>query len=151
MDVTALADAKFQLAGAVRPGGRLILNADDPEWSRAAQFSGDITWFGLEFDRAVLDIWFTGGSGRVAFVERAMVLARNGILEPVWLWQILYTCIGQRCKVQYLQPHWAPFGLPMHWNYRSMQWRRVWRALPTDTPDENPGRSGYVKVGGPLL
>ena len=84
MDVAALADAKFQLSDAIRPGGRLILNADDPELvARSPQFDGEITWFGLEFEADTLTAWIKGG-GRAAFVKDGqMVLARDGKITPV--------------------------------------------------------------------
>jgi cyanophycin synthetase len=147
MDVTALADAKFQLSDAIRPGGRLILNADDPELvKRAAQFSGDITWFGLEFDRAILDIWIMGG-GRVAFVEDGqMVLARNGIVEPVLAVADFVPALGGAAKFNVYNALGAicladALELPINAMAKGL-------AGFTDTPDENPGRGNYVKVGG---
>jgi cyanophycin synthetase len=147
MDVTALADAKFQLSDAIRPGGRLVLNADDPELvKRAAQFSGDITWFGLEFDRAVLDIWIMGG-GRVAFVEDGqMVLARNGIVEPVLAVADFVPALGGAAKFNVYNALGAicladALELPINAMAKGL-------AGFTDTPDENPGRGNYVKVGG---
>jgi UDP-N-acetylmuramyl tripeptide synthase len=49
LDVPALAEAKLLIARAVRPGGRIVLNADDPELLAAAgRLTHPITWFSLD-------------------------------------------------------------------------------------------------------
>jgi cyanophycin synthetase len=76
MDVPALAEAKLVIARAVRPGGRIVLNADDPELVAAAGRVGvPVTWFSL--DAANPQVLAAGGD--VCFLEDgALVLARGG-------------------------------------------------------------------------
>ena len=62
IDVPTLADAKFLVAGALGPGGRLVLNADDPELvRRGARHDGDIAWFSLAPGAHGLDPWIAAG------------------------------------------------------------------------------------------
>ena len=147
MDVTALADAKFQLADAIRPGGRLILNAEDPELvARATQFDGDITWFGLKFDRAVMDVWIAQ-CGRAAFVDDGqMVLARNGKVTPVLAVAGFVPALGGAAKFNVYNALGAicladALDLPI-------SAMAIGLAGFTDSPDQNPGRGNYMKVGG---
>ncbi len=147
MDVTALADAKFQLSDAVRAGGRLVLNADDPELvSRSPQFAGDITWFGLNFDQASLDVWIASG-GRAAFVaDGQMMLARDGKTMPVLAVDDFTPALGGAAKFNVYNALAAislsdALDLPVAAMAKGL-------AGFTDSPDENPGRGNYIKVGG---
>ena len=103
-DVASLADAKFQLADAVKPGGRLVLNADDAELvARSAAFEGQITWFGLDWSDAARDAWIACG-GRAAFVQDGqMVLARDRTVVPVLAVADFCACHEGGCEVQHLQ------------------------------------------------
>ena len=147
MDVTALADAKFQLSEAVRPGGRLVLNADDPELvSRSAQFAGDITWFGLEFEQAALEVWIANG-GRAAFVvDESMMLAREGEVHEVLAVNDFVPALGGAAKFNVYNALGSigladALGLPIAAMAQGL-------AGFTDSPDENPGRGNYINVGG---
>jgi len=150
MDVAALADAKFQLSEAVRPGGRLVLNADDPELvARSAQFSGDITWFGLDFDQGAMDVWIAGG-GRAVFVRDGnMVMARNGDVETVLAVNDFVPALGGAAKFNIYNALGSigladALGLPIEAMARGL-------GGFTDSPDENPGRGNYVEIGGLTL
>ena len=150
MDVTALADAKFQLSKAVRAGGRLVLNADDPELvARSPQFDGDITWFGLEFDQATLDVWIADG-GRAAFVsDGVMMLARDGKAQPVLAVNDFVPALGGAAQFNVYNALGAigladALGLPVSAMAEGL-------AGFTDSPDENPGRGNYIEVGGLTL
>ena len=150
MDVTALADAKFQLSDAVRPGGRLVLNADDPELvARSPQFSGDITWFGLEFHKPSLDVWVADG-GRAAYVaDGHMMLARDGKVESVLAVDDFVPALGGAAKFNVYNALGAicladALDLPVSAMANGL-------AGFTDSPDENPGRGNYIEVGGLTL
>jgi UDP-N-acetylmuramyl tripeptide synthase len=150
MDVAALADAKFQLSQAVREGGRLVLNADDPELvSRSPQFDGDITWFGLDFDKATLDVWIAN-NGRAAFVsEGTMMLARDGEVLPVLAVADFVPALGGAAKFNIYNALGAigladALDLPISAMTKGL-------AGFTDSPDENPGRGNYIEVGGLTL
>lgn len=150
MDVAALADAKFQLSDAVKPGGRLVLNADDLELvARSATFAGGITWFGLEFDPATLDVWIADG-GRAAFVaDGQMMLARNGVAKPILPVVDFVPALGGAAKFNVYNALGAigladALGLPLDAMVKGL-------AGFTDSPDENPGRGNYIEVGGLTL
>jgi UDP-N-acetylmuramyl tripeptide synthase len=150
MDVTALADAKFQLSQAIRPGGRLVLNADDPELVlRSPQFEGDITWFGLDFDQATLDVWIANG-GRAAFVSGGqMMLARDRKIAPVLPVNDFVPALGGAAKFNVYNALGAicladALGL-------SVPAMASGLAGFTDSPDENPGRGNYIELGGLTL
>ncbi|WP_390913474.1 Mur ligase family protein [Pseudosulfitobacter sp. SM2401] len=150
MDVTALADAKFQLSQAVRPGGRLVLNADDPELVvRSPQFAGEITWFGLDFDQASLEVWIATG-GRAAFVsDGQMMLARDGKALPVLAVNDFVPALRGAAKFNVYNALGAigladALGLPVSAMADGL-------AGFTDSPDENPGRGNYLEVGGLTL
>jgi UDP-N-acetylmuramyl tripeptide synthase len=150
MDVAALADAKFQLSQAVRPGGRLVLNGDDPELvARSPQFTGNITWFGLDFDLAALDVWIANG-GRAAFVrDGQMMLARDGKVETVIAVNDFVPALGGAAKFNVYNALGAigladGLGLPVSAMSEGL-------AGFTDSPDENPGRGNYIELGGVTL
>lgn len=150
MDVAALADAKFQISDAVKPGGRLVLNADDPELvARSVKFAGDITWFGLDFDQATLDVW-TANGGRAAFVaDGQMILARDGKVTPILPVADFVPALDGAAKFNVYNALGAigladALGLPL---------AAITRGLAgfTDSPDENPGRGNYIEIGGLTL
>ncbi|MDB2474472.1 Mur ligase family protein [Amylibacter sp.] len=147
MDVTALADAKFQLSEAVRPGGRLVLNADDPELvARSARYSGSITWFAMNFNQASLDVWIANG-GRAAFVSDGhMMLARDGEIHMVLAVDDFIPALGGAAQFNIYNALGAigladGLGLPIDAMAKGL-------AGFTDSPDENPGRGNYMEVGG---
>jgi cyanophycin synthetase len=147
MDVAALADAKFQLSEGVRPDGRLVLNADDPELvNRSTRFAGDITWFGLNFDQTALDVWIAGG-GRAAFVtDGQMMLARDGEVKPVIDVNDFVPALGGAAEFNVYNALAAicltdALDLPILAMSKGL-------AGFTDSPDENPGRGNYIEIGG---
>jgi len=78
LDLPALTEAKLLIVRAVRPGGRIVLNADDPELLEAAgRIAHPITWFSLDVaNPRVLAHLAAGGDG--CYLEAgALVLARG--------------------------------------------------------------------------
>lgn len=149
-DVSSLADAKFLLAEAVKPGGRLILNNDDPEVvNRAGRFAGDITWYGLDFDEAVLDAWVSAGGHAVFVRDGSMMLARNGEVSTVL--PVVDFPPGLRGAAKFNVSNAlaaiaiaAAFGLPVSAMTKAL-------ASFQSTPEENPGRSNFLEIGGVKL
>jgi cyanophycin synthetase len=83
-DVAGLARAKLLVARAVRPGGRVVLNAEDAALvDAAAGLPAAVTWFAL--DRAAARVREAVASGgRAVFVENGrFVLARGAERIPV--------------------------------------------------------------------
>jgi UDP-N-acetylmuramyl tripeptide synthase len=147
VDVPTLADAKFLVASALRPGGRLVLNADDPELlKRGIAHGGDIAWFSLEADNPGLDTWSAGGGAAAILRDRWLCLARNGEIIPVLAVAAfplgmngaarfnLANALGAICVGDAL-------GLPV----AAM---RDGLAGFTGSPDENPGRGNFIELGG---
>ena len=83
-DLPSLCEAKFLLARAVAPGGRLVLNADDPALvRRSMDFSGEITWFSLTPEASGIPAWLAAG-GRAAVLEDGrLMLARGEARRPI--------------------------------------------------------------------
>ena len=149
-DVPALADAKFQLADAVRPGGRLVLNADDPELvARAARFGGDITWFTLDMPSQTRDVWIAQG-GRIAFVQDGqMMLARDKAAVPVLA--VNDFAPGMKGAAKYnIANALGAIGLADALGL-SVEAMASGLAGFTDSPDENPGRGNFIEIGGITL
>lgn len=149
-DVQALADAKFQIADAVRSSGRLILNADDPELvNRSAGFFGSITWFGLTLDTSALEVWIADGGHAVFVADGQMVLARDGMRIPVLAIADFQPAMGGAAKYNISNALGAigladALGLPVDAMTLGL-------AGFADTPQENPGRGNFIKLGGVTL
>ncbi len=149
-DVPALADAKFQLADAVRPGGRLILNGDDPELvARSARFGGDITWYGLDLDPAALQIWIDGRGHAVFVADGQLMLARDGQQIAVLPVADFKPGMGGAAKFNISNALGAigladALGLPVEAMAEGL-------ASFSNSPDENPGRGNFIELGGATL
>ncbi len=149
-DVPALADAKFQISDAIRPGGRLVLNADDPELvARSARFAGDITWFGLAMDEASRTAWNKAGGRAVFVADGQMVLARDGEQTPVLPVNDFKPAMGGAAKFNVSNALGAigladALGLPVSAMAAGL-------ASFTGSPDENPGRGNLIELGGVTL
>ena len=146
-DVRALGDAKFLIAQAVKPGGRLVLNADDPELvARSTGFAGDITWYGLALDDVVLALWLSKG-GHAAFIEDGMmVLARGSERHPVLPVADFAPGLGGAAKYNVSNALGAialasALDLPVAAMSKAL-------AGFKGTPEENPGRGNFIDLGG---
>jgi len=147
VDVAALADAKFLVASALGPGGRLVLNADDRELvRRGARHDGDIAWFSLAPDEHGLDPWIAAGGPAAVLREGWLTLARDGETIPVLEVGAfplgmngaarfnIANALGAICIADAL-------GLPV-------EAMRDGLAGFTGSPDENPGRGNFIALGG---
>lgn len=149
-DVRALADAKFLLAKAVKPQGRLILNGDDQELvERGVRFDGKITWYGLNFDDGLLERWIESG-GHAAFIA-------NG--------HMMLACDGTRSRIMPVADFAPGMGGAARYNLSNalaaialasaldLPVEAMTRGLSgfKGTPEENPGRGNIIEVGGLTL
>ncbi len=146
-DVRALGDAKFLVAQAVKPGGRLVLNGDDRELvARSAGYSGDITWYGLSWDDAALALWLRNG-GHAAFVEDGvMMLARGDQRQAVLPVADFAPGLGGAAKYNISNALGAialasALDLPVSAMTAALSGFK-------GTPEENPGRGNFIKIGG---
>lgn len=146
-DVPSLADAKFMVAKAVSPSGRLILNADDPELvSRAEAFDGKIIWFGLSIDEMFIAACRESGDHAAYLEGDMMTIMRGGEPEAV------------------LSTSNFPISLSgaAHYNVANGLGAMALASalgLGTDamktglsgfvsTPENNPGRGNFMNIGG---
>lgn len=78
VDVPALAEAKLVIARGVRPGGRIVLNADDSELVAAAGRVGvPITWFSLDAANPLVLAHLNAGGDACFLEDGVLVLARG--------------------------------------------------------------------------
>lgn len=147
VDIPTLAEAKFLIARALRPEGRLVLNADDAELRRrGACHAGTVAWFSLEPERHGLDALAASGAP-VAFLRDGwLVLCREGETVPVLEADAfplgmkgaarfnIANALGAICLADAL-------GLPV----TAM---REGLVAFSGSPDENPGRGNFFDLGG---
>ena len=78
LDLPSLTEAKLLIARAVRPGGRIVLNADDAELLAAAgRLALPITWFSLDAANPTVLAHLTAGGDACYQEDGALVLARG--------------------------------------------------------------------------
>jgi cyanophycin synthetase len=78
LDLTALAEAKLLIAQAVRPGGRIVLNAGDPELvSASGRLTLPVTWFSLDAANPRVRAHLAAGGDACFQEDGALVLARG--------------------------------------------------------------------------
>ncbi len=146
-DIAALADAKFLLASAVKPGGQLVLNGDDPELvNRSAGHAGNITWYGLSLEKTTLASWIKAG-GSAAFVKDGiMTLAKGGdqfAILPVVDFQ---PGLGGAARYN-ISNALGAIALAAALNLPVAAMRDAMANFQA-TPQENPGRGNFFEVGG---
>lgn len=146
-DVSTLADAKFLLSRAVKEGGRLILNADDPYLiDRGGQYAGDVTWYGLSMDEQALAAWLAKREHAAFVKDDMLVYACEGTeheilpvmdFEPGMRGAAKYNISNALGAISLAVALGVPFA-----------------AIATGlasfkaTPEENPGRGNIIDVGG---
>ena len=147
VDVPTLADAKFLVASVLKPGGRLVLNADDPELlRRGTAHIGDIAWFSLEPDNSGLDAWIAGGSTAAILRDGWLYLVRNDEFVPVL--EVDAFPLGMKGAARFNIANALgaiciadAIGLPV-------EAMRDGLAEFTGSPDQNPGRGNFIELGG---
>lgn len=73
-DLAALAEAKLVPARVVRPQGRVVLNADDPELrTRTGNFGAPVVWFSIDPDQPGFDDLLVSGYAGCTLEEGEMV------------------------------------------------------------------------------
>lgn len=78
-DLPTLAEAKLVIAQAVKPGGRIVLNADDPELLTAAdRLARPITWFSLDPANPRIQSHLAAGGDACFLKDGVLMLARGG-------------------------------------------------------------------------
>lgn len=143
-DLASLAAAKLVTARAVRPTGRVVLNAEDPELAAAAGgLAAPILWFGLDAAHPVIAGHLAAGGEAVYVKDGAFVLDRGGERTAVVL--VEEVPVTFRGTARYNAANAlaaiglaAAAGLPpeaMAAGLRGVQ----------NTPEDNPGRANLFK------
>jgi UDP-N-acetylmuramyl tripeptide synthase len=149
-DLDTLADVKLLVARAVRPGGAVVLNADDPRLrARAERLSTAVVWFTLEPGQPWVARHLEAG-GRAAIWENgALVLAEGSRRTLVAKVEAVPITIGGAARHNVANAlaavaAAAVLGLPTE---------AVAGALARfGTPaDENAGRANLIELGGVRL
>ncbi|HEV7785336.1 MAG TPA: Mur ligase family protein, partial [Thermoanaerobaculia bacterium] len=84
LDLHALAEAKLLIALAVRPGGRIVLNAGDPELVAAAErLTNPITWFSLDAANPLVLAHLSAGGDACLLEDGVLVLAQGNARTAV--------------------------------------------------------------------
>ena len=146
-DLPSLSEAKFLLSRALGPGGRLVLNADDPHLvRRSLRYPGTVTWFSLSPGERAFSAWLAAG-GEAAFLEDdCLVLARGAerdVVLPVGDFPL-----GMKGAARFNLANAlaaiglaSAMGLPVEAMTRGLAGFR-------GGPEENPGRGNFMELGG---
>ena len=147
IDLAALSEVKFLLARAVKPGGRLVLNADDPQLVKQSQhFAGETIWFSLSPGRSGIAAWLAAGGEAAILEDDRLVLARGDTRLPVLAVEDFP--LGLRGVAQYNLANAlgaiglaSALGLPVEAMADGL-------AGFHGGPAENPGRGNFMELGG---
>ncbi|MGJ8562582.1 MAG: Mur ligase family protein [Alphaproteobacteria bacterium] len=146
-DVSALADAKFMVAKAASPEGRLILNRDDPELvSRAKAFKGKITWFGRSMDAAFLAACKHDGDHAAYLDGEVMTLMRGNEVEPVLSVMDFPSSMGGAARYN-IDNGLGAIALASALGLGVDAMRDGLSSFES-TPETNPGRGNFMSLGG---
>ncbi len=146
-DLESLCAAKFLLARAVAPGGRLVLNADDPELVRQSMgFGGEITWFSLTPEESGLAPWLAAGGEAALLEDGRLVLARGERREPVLPVADFPLGMGGAARFNLANALAAiAIAAALDLPVAAMA---VGLAGFKGGPEENPGRGNFLDLGG---
>jgi cyanophycin synthetase len=149
-DLGELADVKLLVARAVRPGGAVVLNADDALLrERATAVTAPIVWFSLEPGRPEVARHLAAG-GRAALCEDGhLVLAEGKACVPVVGASEMPTALGGAARhnvANALAALGAAAAMGVAPDAIARALRRFGRAA-----DDNLGRANMVELGGVRL
>jgi len=146
-DLSALAECKLVVGNAVRPAGRLVLNADDPTLAaRAGRSKVFVTWFSLDpQNRVVLKHTAAGGDACVV-EDGALVLVRGERREAVLPVGEVPIAFGGAARHNVSNALGAvalgaSLGLPKEVLAAALRGFQ-------GTPGDNPGRGNRFEIGG---
>ena len=146
-DVAALAEAKLVAARMVRPQGRVILNADDPELvSRTGHFGAPVVWFSVEPDHPGFDDLLVAGHAGCTVEgdelvrygeERRQVIARLGEVPVTFGGRAKHNTANVLAAIGLA----GAIGLPVDCMAEGLRSFR-------NSPEHNPGRGNLFEVNG---
>ncbi len=146
-DLAALAEAKLVPARVVRPQGRVVLNADDPELrSRTGNFGAPVVWFSIDPDEPGFDDLLVAGYAGCTLEdgalvrygeERRQVIARLDEVPITFGGAARYNVANALCAIGLA----GAIGLSLDAMREGL---RSFRG----TPEDNPGRGNLLDVRG---
>jgi UDP-N-acetylmuramyl tripeptide synthase len=148
LDVDALADAKMVVARAVRPGGRVVLNADDPHLvRRAAGVSQPVVWFSLEATRSPIVRRHLAAEGTACLLEEGELrLARGERRLRIARADEIPLAFGGAARYN-LANALAAMGLAHALGLPAVAMAAALRRF-RPSPESNPGRGNLLELGG---
>jgi UDP-N-acetylmuramyl tripeptide synthase len=146
-DLPSLAEAKLVVAHAVPPGGRVVLNADDPELVRTPRtWPARITWFSLEPDRPEVLAHLAAGGEAALLVGDSLVLARGGERQEVARLAEVPIARGGAARHNVANAL-AAIGLAAALGLPPVAMAAGLAHFGT-APEDNPGRASLFEIGG---
>jgi UDP-N-acetylmuramyl tripeptide synthase len=146
-DLAALAEAKLVPARVVRPQGRVVLNADDPELrARTGNFGAPVVWFSLDPDQPGFDDLLVAGHAGCTLEqgelvrygeERRQVIARVDEVPIAFGGAARHNIANALCAIGLA----GAVGLSLDAMREGL---RSFRG----TPGDNPGRGNLFEVNG---
>ncbi|HEX3128237.1 MAG TPA: Mur ligase family protein [Thermoanaerobaculia bacterium] len=146
-DLAALAEAKLVPARVVRPHGRVVLNADDPELrARTGNFGAPVVWFSLDPDQPGFDDLLVSGYAGCTLEEgelvrygeeRRQVIARVDEVPIAFEGAARHNLANALCAIGLA----GALGLSVDAMREGL---RSFRG----TPGDNPGRGNVFEVNG---
>ncbi len=147
VDLAALAETKLVPARVVRPQGRVVLNADDPELrARTGHFGAPVVWFSLDPDQPGFDDLLVSGAAGCTLEdgnlvrygeERRQVIARASDVPVTFGGAARHNVANALCAIGLA----GALGL-------SVDAMREGLLSFRGTAEDNPGRGNLFDVGG---
>jgi cyanophycin synthetase len=142
-----LAETKLLVAKVLRPGGTLVLNADDPMLvERSRKITASITWFSLSPKSGLVAEHLSQGGTAVVLEEDQIVVFRRGERMPVVSLEEVPIAFGGRARHNVANAMTGvAAGLAL--GLAVPQMASVLRSFGRDAAD-NPGRANLTDIGG---
>ena len=146
-DLEALADVKMLVTRFVRPGGRAVLNADDPlQVARSARASAPVDWFSLDPGRPAVQALLSATATAWVLAGDRLERWKEGRREPVVDIAEIPVAFGGAARHNVANALVAlgvgtALGLPREAMVRGVKSFQ-------GTPEDNPGRLNLLDLGG---
>jgi UDP-N-acetylmuramyl tripeptide synthase len=146
-DLASLAETKLVAARVVKPQGRVVLNADDPELvTRTCRFGAPVVWFTLDPDRPGFDDLLVAGDAGCTLEDGELVRYGEERRQVVARVDEVPIAFGGAARHNIANALAAiglggAIGLPLDAMSEGL---RSFRS----TPEDNPGRGNLMEVGG---
>ena len=146
-DLGSLAETKLVAARVVKPQGRVVLNADDPELlSRTCRFGAPVVWFSIDPDRPGFDDLLVAGHAGCTFEEGELVRYGEERRQVIARVEDVPIAFGGAARHNIANALAAialggAIGLPLD---AMTQGLRGFRG----SPEDNPGRGNLLEIHG---